>query len=117
MSQSTLLPPPEEPVPNNDQPVPAVVLPDSPGVPDMCRDGYTVVTVVPCVPSPATPSPEVACQNLAWRDQISYCENIPLRGQLPETGAASLPIAGTGLFALLAGVALLRAGRRRYSPS
>lgn len=82
------------------------------GIPDLCLDGYTILTVSPC--AEWNPTPHDACQNLEWRDALLICQTIPLDPppRLSQTGTASAPIAGTGLMAVVAGVVLLRIGRR-----
>lgn len=95
--------PPDVPCPDGGCPT---VL--GPGIPDLCVNGTTLVTVIPC--GADNPTLDVACQNVEWRTVLD-CSAHPL--VLPATGTASIPIAGTGLFAIVAGVLLLRVSSRR----
>lgn len=96
-----------------------------PGIPDLCSaDGrYTVLTFTEC--TDATPTIAEACQVAAWRPHLDCTGQppIPVRTvarpaqprALPETGAASAPLAGGALLAVAAGLTLVRVSRRRVA--
>jgi hypothetical protein len=104
-----------EPVPANDSHEESDTI-LGPGVPDICIDGWTAVTVTPC--GAANPTPAEACAVPEYRAYLPICANYPMtqpapKFVLPSTGPTSAPIAGGALLAVTAGLCLLRVSRRR----